>query len=42
MEKFIEEVEEISPVRKKFYQEILWFRYQEMIEKPYRRLTGKQ
>ena len=42
MEKFIEEIEEISPVRKKFYQEILWFRYREMIEKPYRRLTGKQ
>ena len=41
-EKFIEEIEEISPVRKKFYQEILWFRYREMIEKPYRRLTGKQ
>lgn len=42
MEKFIGEIEEISPARKKFYQEILWFRYQEMIEKPYRRLTGKQ
>lgn len=41
VEQLIDSIEEISVVRKSFYKEILFIRYQKMIEEPFGKLTNE-